>query len=494
MGDTTWSRRGFLRVAGVTGVGLTALPVSWPMAVWGASDKKRSAKSGSNVMEDVSSYVSRSGELALPPEVVKEAKHHILDTLAAIVSGSKFKSGQLAIKFARNQGGAQEAQVVGADILTSAINAAMVNGIMAHADETDDSHEKSNTHPGCSVVPAALAISEREQADGSRFLKGVVAGYDIGCRINQALGVKILRVSNHSTHAIGGTFGAAAAASALLRLKQDQVRYVFDYAAQQASGIYYWVRDTEHIEKAFVFAGMPARNGVTGAILVHSGFTGVDDCFSGDRNFFDVFSTDPRPELLAGGLGRQFEIMSTNIKKYSVGSPIQAPLDALSLLIKKHGVKAADVDSVTARLPSKSVVDNREMPDVNLQYILAVTLVDGGLTFEAAHSYERLKDPAVLKMKMRITVVEDPALATAGSERTGIVEVVTKNGAKLREHVTKVRGTFENPMTTEEVETKCHELLKPVLGEERTEKLIDRIWNLERVGNVRELRPLLSTA
>jgi 2-methylcitrate dehydratase PrpD len=494
MEDTKWSRRGFLQVAGATGVGLTTIPISWSMAAWGAQGEKTYIKSGGNVMEEVSSYVSKSGEFTLPPDVANKAKQHVLDTLASIVSGSKFKSGQLAINFARNQGGVQEAQVVGSNILTSTINAAMVNGIMAHADETDDSHEKSNTHPGCSIVPAALAIAEREQADGWRFLKGVVAGYDIGCRINQSLGVKILLASNHSTHAIGGTFGAAAAASALLRLKETQVRYVFDYAAQQASGIYYWVRDTEHIEKAFVFAGMPARNGVTGAILVHSGFTGVDDCFSGDRNFFDVFSTNSQPELLAEGLGRQFEIMFTNIKKYSVGSPIQAPLDALSLLIKKHGVKARNVQSITALLPSKRVVDNREMPDVNLQYILSVTLVDGGLTFEAAHSYQRMKDPAVLEMKERLTVVEDPQLATAESVRTGIVEIVTKDGAKLREHVTKVRGTFENPMTTEEVEAKCRELLKPVLGEDRTQKLIDKIWNLERVGNMRELRPLLSAS
>lgn len=272
------------------------------------------------------------------------------------------------------------------------------------------------------------------------------------------------------------------------------MRYVFDYTAQQASGIYYWVRDTEHIEKAFVFGGMPARNGATSASLVHLGFTGVWDCFSGDRNFFDVFSTNPKPQRLAEGLGSHFEIVVTNIKKFSVGSPIQAPLDALVLLIKKHGIKAQDVQSIVARMPRISVVDNREMPDVNLQYILAVTLVDGHLTFEAAHSYERMKDPAVLKVKEKVKLVEEPQLKTPKSERTGIVEITTKDGAKLMEHVVSVRGTAENPMTTEEVEQKCRELLIPVLGNDRSEKLINTIWNIEKVKNIRELRPLLSAS
>ena len=491
------SRRDFLKIAGVTGAAIPFFEQIFAgveSGICAEGTMKKDTRSRGRVIGEVSSYISKSGEAKLPPEVIKKAKHHILDTLAAVVSGSKFRAGQLALKFAKDQGGVEEAQVIGSKVMTSAINAAVANGISAHADETDDSHEPSNTHPGCAIVPAALSIAEREGVDGLRFLKGVVVGYDIGCRINQALGLMIMRSSNHSTHAIGGSFGAAAAASALLQLKEDQVRYVFDYTAQQASGIYYWVRDTEHIEKAFVFGGMPARNGVTAAMLVHLGFTGVWDCFSGDRNFFDTFSTNPNPQRFAEGLGSHFEVMVTNIKKFAVGSPIQAPLDALLALIRKYGMKPKDVQSIVARLPRISTVDNREMPDVNLQYILAVTLVDGDLSFEAAHSYERMKDPEVLKVKEKVRLVEEPQLKTPKSERTAIVEVTTQDGAQLKEHVVSVRGTAENPMTTEEVEKKCRELLIPVLGKDRSEKLINTIWNIEQVKNVRELRSLLSAS
>lgn len=451
---------------------------------------KTEDRRGGNVIEQVSAYISRSGETKLPPMVIQKAKHHILDTLAAIVSGSKLKPGLLVKKFTQSQGGTEEAQVAGSQIVTSAINAAFANGMMAHADETDDAHPRSQTHPGCAIVPAALSMAEREQMDGMGFLNAVVVGYDIGCRITQAIGVDHLRGKSFSTHGIGGTFGAAAAAASVARLKEDLVRYVLSYSAQQASGVHYWVRDEEHIEKAFVFGGMTARNGVTATILMQSGFTGIMDPFSGEHNFFVPFAPHTKPELLTEGLGSHYEIMLAHIKKFPVGLPIIAPLDALLLLTEKNKITSKEIEKMTVHVhsPSAQVVNNRNMPDINLQHLLAVTLLDRGLTFETAHSYDRMKDPAVLEVRKHITLIEDHELFPYQS----IVEVVTKDGAKFREHVVKVLGTPEHPMTTEVVEKKCKELLDPILGEERAKTLISKIWNLEKVKNVRELRPLFS--
>lgn len=456
----------------------------------------KSSGSSSTVIEEVASYISRSGEAELPTEVIRKAKHHILDTLAACVSGSQLRPGEVAKRYAKKQAGVEEAQVAGSQIVTSAIDAAFANGVMAHADETDDSHPRSLTHPGCAILPAALSISDREGANGMSFLRALVAGYEIGCRMTQALGVDNLRQMSRSTHSIGGNFGAAAAAAAALRLKQDLVRYVLSYSAQQASGLTYWTRDDVHIEKAFIFGGMPARNGVTAAVLVESGFTGVWDPFSGEDNFFQAFAARPRPELLTQGLGSRYEIMFTTIKKFPVGAPIQAALEALLLLMQKNGLTSKDVQTIVARLPGPGarVVNNRAMSDINLQHILAVTLLDGNLTFQTAHSYERMKDPAVLEVKERIELVEEPDFSAAKGTRQAMVEVLTKDGARLREHVVSVRGTAENPMTTEEVEKKAKELLTPVLGADHSQRLIGKIRNLEQVTNVRELRPLLATS
>jgi 2-methylcitrate dehydratase PrpD len=189
-------------------------------------------------------------------------------------------------------------------------------------------------------------------------------------------------------------------------------------------------------------------------------------------------------------LGHQYQIMLTSIKRYPVGLPIQSPLDALMLLKEKNGFTAKDVHSITAFLPSNvaHIVNNRTMPDVNLQYILAVTLLDEELTFEAAHSYERMSDPAVLDVKNRVALVADAELGAAKIPRQGIVEVITRDGAKLREHVVNARGSAGNPMTTEEVAEKSRKLLVPVLGEDRSEELIAAIWNLENVRNVQALQ------
>ena len=121
-----------------------------------------------------------------------KGKHHILDTLAAIVSGAALPPGQIAIKYAKAQGGTEEAQVVTTSYLTTAVNAAMANGFLAHSDETDDSHAASGTHPGCSIVPAALAMAERANVCGERLLNAVVLGYDMCARAMFSLGERYM--------------------------------------------------------------------------------------------------------------------------------------------------------------------------------------------------------------------------------------------------------------------------------------------------------------
>jgi 2-methylcitrate dehydratase PrpD len=131
------------------------------------------------------------------------------------------------------------------------------------------------------------------------------------------------------------------------------------------------------------------------------------------------------------------------------------------------------------------------MPDVNLQYVFAVTLIDGKLTFEAAHSFERMKDAKVLELKKKMTLIGDPELTRARPEHQAIVEVTTRDGRRLDKRVTTFKGKAENPLTMPEVEEKAEELLAPVLGKPRTRQLIDAINKLETLPSMRDLRPLL---
>jgi 2-methylcitrate dehydratase PrpD len=442
----------------------------------------------------LSEYIASARRIGLPENVSIRARHHILDAIAAMVSGSVLPPGRLAIGYIKGQGGVREARVIGSELLTTAVNAALANGVMAHSDETDDSHAPSSTHPGCAIVPGALAMAEREGADGRALLRAVVAGYDVGCRVTQALGPGLLSAKGLSSHSIGGTFGAAAAAASLANLNPIKTSYALSYAAQQASGVKAWVQSEDHVEKAFDFAGMPARNGVTAVTLVQAGFTGVADVLQGEQNFIRAYSDHPKPEELVRGLGAHFEIMRANIKKFCVGSAIQAVLDALLQIIGEHRLSADDVETLVARVPENGgrIVNDRNMPNVNLQYILSVALLDGSLTFAAAHDYGRMKDPRVLAVKARIKLELDAALTRARPRRQGIVEIHTRDGRNLRVHVTRVRGTADNPMDDKEIESKARDLITPVLGKEKCEKLIDLVSNLERVENVRDLSAALA--
>ena len=447
----------------------------------------------SPVMLQLSAYIATAVRQPLPPAVTEKTKHHLLDTLAAMVSGSRLLPGKTAISYVKTLGGARQASVIGTRCVTTAINAALANGMLAHADETDDSHAPSLCHPGCAIVPAALAMAEREQHTGTALLRAVALGYDVGCRFNLSLNAYEFREDGHSTHSFGPMFGAAAAAGALARLNAARTRHLLSYTAQQASGISCWMRDEEHIEKAFDFGGMPARNGVTAATMVAHGFTGVDDAFSGERNFFVAYGRAPQPAELTRDFGSTYEIMNTNIKRWSVGSPIQAPLDALLDLMREHGFTADDVEKLVVRVSHQgaNTVNNRNMPDICLQHMCAVMLLDGIVTFKSSHDARRMQNRKVLDLRSRIELHGDDALTKAMPSRQGIVEIKLRDGRELRLHVKAVRGTSDNPMTRAEVDAKSHDLLAPVLGKARARKLCDAVWNIEEISDVRRLRPLL---
>jgi 2-methylcitrate dehydratase PrpD len=447
-------------------------------------------------MRDLSAYIAQALAMRLPAAVEEKAHHHILDTIASMLSGSRLIPGRLAIAYVRRLGGSPEASVAGSRIVTTCVNAALANGMLAHADETDDSHAPSRNHPGCAVLPAALAVAESRHLSGEKFLRAVVLGYDVAARVNHALGADAFARAARMTHSFGGTFGAGAAAAALLGLDALQVRHLLSYCAQQASGVGSSVRDGGHVEKAFDFGGMPARNGVTAATMVAAGFTGVDDVFSGERNFFQAYAAEPDPAQLAGGLGSRFEILSTNIKKWSAGSPAQSAIDALVHLMQVHDLTAEMVQAVTVHLPAGSdrTVDSTPAPGVNVQHLLAMLLVDRTLTFRSIHDHGRMQDPTILALRQKIRVLPSDELLNARPRRQAIIEVDTRDGKRYSHRVVAVRGTADNPMERAEVEAKARDLMDPILGRKRTETLIASVRALCDVRSVALLRPLWQAA
>lgn len=447
----------------------------------------------SPVMEGLSRYVLAAPRAELPAEVVEKGKHHLLDTIAAMVSGARLKPGVMAISYVQSLGGAPQCTVIGSTSLSNPVNAALANGMHGHADETDDSHLGARFHPGCGVVPGALAAAEAAGRSGAEFLKAVILGYDLGVRFNLSLGPRKPYSGGHSTHSVGTLFGASGAAAALMQTSEAQVRHQLSYTVQQASGVQCWIRDDQHIEKAFDFGGMAARNALSAATMVAHGFTGVDDALTGYLNFYTAFSEDPRPDELVDGLGSRFEILEASIKKWCVGSPCQSVLDAVTILMAEHGVTADDVASIRLEMPDDRahLVDNRPMPNVNVQQLVSLALVDGSLTFEAAHDYARIDDPVLRDLRSRIELVYSAELTEAKPARQAIMTIRTRGGRELTHRTYAVKGTPANPMTRQEVVEKARDLMAPHIGGEATETLVSLILDIEALEDLAPLRPLL---
>lgn len=466
------------------------------LVAFGAAPLRLACAADADVTGRLAKYMVAARTNALPDEVLLACKHRILDTFAAMVSGSRLQPGRMAVAYVRSLGGTPEASVVGAAYRTTAANAAFANGMCAHADETDDVEPTTKAHLGCPSVATALAMAEREGRSGTEFMRAVTLGYDLGGRLLMALGPDHTRAAHRAVEGYSGTFCALGAAASLARLDEMKVRYAISYAAQQVSGLWSWVKDKDHIEKAFDFGGMTSRNGVTAVTMVESGMTAVADVLDGTHNLFIALSTQPKPEEMVAGLGTRFFVTESAIKTYSVGYPIQAPLDAFLTLRKQYGLTPDNVRSIVVKLPSDAIgiVGESAMVNVNAPHLIALALVKGGVSFADSDDATLMRDPSIVKQRAKVTVVDDPSLNDPAAPRAGIVEVTMTDGRTVRHFTKYPPGTKENPLDTAAVNAKARDLIAPVLGAARTNALIARINNLEHVENMRQLRPLFTAA
>jgi 2-methylcitrate dehydratase PrpD len=448
-----------------------------------------------NVTEPLTNYIVSAEAARLPQPVSERAKIHILDTLGAMISGSALKPGTVAIDFVRGQGGPREATVVASDVSTSAILAALANAMTAHADETDDAHFPTVTHPGSVILPAALGVAEMGHRSGRDLVTAVVLGYDVMCRINKAFDRAWMGKRGLHAGSLCAVFGAAAAASRLLRASAQQVRHALALAATQASGVNTWRQDPEHIDKALCFSGAPARNGVTAALMAQAGFTGTATVFEGEENFFKAFSEDSRPAEVIKELGSRYEILDTSIKKYPAGQPIQATLEGYFTLVKKNALDSRKMQKIVVRLPDTQArtINDRHMPDVNCQYMLAVAMLDGKIDFQNSHDFERMHDPQVLELKKKVELVADPELTKIfPAVRNAIVEITMVDGGEFKMLVDRMPGAPYNPLSAPELEEKFLSLSNPVLGEQRSRTIAKIVGDLENLSDVATLTNQLS--
>lgn len=426
-------------------------------------------------------FLDEARTVHLDERTIEKAKHHIVDSIAAMISGTALHVGKKAVNALPAFEGLPEATVFGQSKRYPAYWAAMFNAMLAHADETDDSHETSITHPGCGIVPTAMAMAQREKKGGMDFIRAVCAGYDVGPRITEALGAMALNNAGTSSHAMGALFGSGACASVLANFDSVQVRRLISYLAHESSGLGCWMAEHDHVQKAYVFGAMGAKNAVTAAILVQSGWTGLDEALEGPRTLFQARAQPAKGRSMDVPMALGHEILGSNIKKWCVGSPAQAPLDCVQALIPTLP-KMDQIQSIVVEIRSDEafIVDNRDMPNICLQHLVALYLVDRKLTFDSVHDVQRMEDPKVREARSKIQLVASESLMKSGG-RQAIVTITTNEGQTLNKHVQHVRGTWGDPMPRSEIHEKAKDLLEPVLGAASADALLSSLWNLENL-------------
>lgn len=442
------------------------------------------------VMPALTRYLAGARTASVPAAIRERARLHILDTLASIVACQPLEAARLGRRYASTMSGGAGSPIFGSQETASPIDAVFANAMTAHAAEINDFIPSAYVQPGPSIVSAALELARSNARTGHDLVNAVVAGYELAGRIPKAIGTRNLWLAGLANHGVGPVFGTAATGAALIGLDADQCNHMLAYCAQQASGSWQWMLDVRHVEKAFVFAGMGARNGMQAALMAGLGFTGVPDSLDTQNAWFRwpaLTGKGSDPESLIAGLGETFELSLAAMKRYPVGGPTQPAVRALLDLRKT--VTADRVEAIRIEMPGAAETFRRaNMPALNIPYLAAIIMLDGRLDFVEAQSLERMRsDQAARAFAQKVQVVEDPTQHTGeGEDRTesARVTLTLTNGSERSRYVAYVPGFPTHPMSKDEVETKALELMRPNLGIANAEQLVGLCDDLDRMSTV----------
>jgi 2-methylcitrate dehydratase PrpD len=460
------------------------------------------AVAGPSVTAPLAKYVAGARTAQIPEDFRELARRHILDTLASVVACRDLIPATLARDYSMAQsGGASKnaATILGTREKAALVDAVFASAMTAHAAEINDFIPSAFVQPGPSIVSASIALAEVRGGTGDDILRAVITGYELAGRFPKALGIANLRRANIANHGIGPVWGTAAAAAVMLNLREDRMSDLFTYCAQQSSGSYQWLMDVEHIEKAFVFGGMGARNGLQAALMVEAGFRGVRDSLDhpdGWMRSLTFRDGDSNRAYLIEGLGQKTELVHTAFKKYPSGGPAQPAVQGMLALLPQ--IDRQNVASVLIEMPGRwQAFRDAAMPALNLRYLTAIILLDGRLDFTDAQSLDRMANDESAKALMKIVdVVHDPKQEVApGEERkeSAWVRVTEKSGRKHEIFVPYVVGYPSHPFDKADVETKALELMTPRLGERRAKDVVAQCWSLDTLKSGGSLATLIAS-
>ncbi|MCC7355090.1 MAG: MmgE/PrpD family protein [Anaerolineae bacterium] len=430
----------------------------------------------------------------LPPEVVREAKRVILDTLGAMLLASSLRYGSTRLlgDMARRLGGTPECTIIGRDFKTDAVNAALVNGTMGYAGDIEGAGISAQ-HAGAVLVPAVMVMAERERAGGRALIAALALAYDVTSRVGEALGGSALYKRGYHPSSVLGHFGAAAGAGYLLRLDEAQYALALGLAGHHACGlIRLWLGDATEYSRPFVI-GLAASNGIRSALLAQIGFGGPPAIFDeGDFDIYPVFSEEKHPAEIVKDLGSDYRILQHHgFKRYACCAGIHTGLDALFNILSRHPLQAEEIAEIVHWVtPGGMGLATAQAHSHNAPYMLAVGAVNGKIVPDDI-VVDRTGDPRVRDLMGRIHLQVDMSLTQGPGRAPAAVEIVTRDRRRFKEEVRFARGARENPMAEAEVEEKFMMLATTVMSKTRAQEIRDLVHGLETLPDANSLPALL---
>ncbi len=433
----------------------------------------------------------------IPEPVIEKTEELILDQLGVqIVASTKpwCRAAYDQVKELHSSGGStilNYGDKVGVEL------AAFVNGTFGHGFELDDTYPRSNLHPGCVVVPAALALCEAERTNGKLFLLSVVAGYEAMGRIGRSVVPSLISRGHHPTGTIG-PFGAAAAAGKILGFNPDQMVHSLAIAASFGSGLMEFTLTGGSVKR--IYGGIGAQGGIKAALLARNGLTGPLAAIEGQSGFGRAFSDDFHPEEITADFGKHWVVSDIVYKRYPTDYMLQALLDAILDLRRQHHIQPADVSQILAgsnRMALRIIGAIKEPKEVtsaqfSAAFCLGLGLVRG--SFDPKDLVEaNLSDPEILAAARKVTLeLDEEVQATYPAKRGGRVKLVLNNGNSYEKRILDLKGSPGNPMTRREIEDKFHGLAGSVLPAQNVEQVVELLRNPESLKNVSQLSRLLT--
>jgi 2-methylcitrate dehydratase PrpD len=434
-----------------------------------------------------------------PKPVVERMKALVLDLLRVVAVGAKLPWSKDARRYALRLGGKPASTVLWYGDRMDPVRAAFVNGSFAHACDLDDTHVGSMHHSGASVLPAALAVAEKESASGRALLEAAICGYEASLRIGLAVQPQLFHKGFLATATVG-PLGAALAVGKLLGFKGDDLAGALGAACTYCGGLAQFYKSGSVIKR--VNAGKAAECGVISALLVEDGIWGPRDILEGKAaGFFRAFSDAPQPEKVTDDLGRGYRLMEVSTKVHAGAGRLQATNDAGLLLASDHELSPAQIADVEVGIPrviqgmlTQSDPKDMQSAMLSVPFSLAMALALGRARGPAAGitptDYDDLiEDRAVRALSSRVRCVVDPEIEakTNTEEVPSRVTLKLADGRTLEAKVDHPRGSPHRPMAWDDIAQLFRDTVAKDLPARTIDKVLDVVANLDGKSRARDI-------